>query len=423
MYNFMTGLDDEQGMANTEPTLNSQGQNPGGIPGDANGNGIPDVMERTTTTVTKEKFAPRQAGGRPEPMQRVPGSDVRIMGDGPVAGTMPDGSRIIGAGGRIASFSAEEQQKAGQLAGGFGPYARRFMAEGAPMGRSFVQVQAPQNPQDVGQAEAFRLRGAGDSLMSDQHVADLRSDMGRIGSAQDRLAAAGRGSRAGVNRYNMMQDLTAQRAEEGRRLTEGLGSAERQKGIEAEGLARQADLGGRWKFRGEAATAAGNMGAAQVTAQQKAAEAEAQRKFEATRPVSLGGGAALKPDGTRSDAPNDAQTRRALVQKKIDDDLAEGARTNKPILTMKDEEGHIWSRKRGDFTETGAENWQPYRQPAGYDPFGPAAVAEQGAAPAAQPVKPVPKEGQTARAPGGKSAIFKGGKWHLTDANGTIINE
>ena len=244
---------------------------------DANGNGIPDVLERTTTTVVREKFGARPAPSAPQ------GPEMQA--------TLPDGRVLMGDGGRVASFSPQEQQQAGRLPGGFNAYGRRFtLMEGDPLDRgAAVQPATPRDLAGEGLARAASLAGA--TVQTDL----ARNPIAQAGGAEAYKLGLGIGPRQYVNRFRMMKTEADQKAEGARRFDLGLQSGERVARIEGNAQVQA----NRFKMMGD-------VSAAQIEAQQKAADAAAQREADARKPL-VAGNRAIDPVTGTEIAPQEKQ--------------------------------------------------------------------------------------------------------------------
>lgn len=173
---------------------------------DADNNGVPDVLERKM--MITERFAPRR-GVRGDPKQAFRMDDPNLSNDQLAMGIAAvDNSRRM-----------QDQREADAAA-------------------------TDANIRTAGRQTGIFLG----SRPSRFHLADLASDSGRIGAANDMLAAAGRGDRANVRRFNLMQEAGATRAADQARLETTLGSQE-----------RQARITGRYNLMGEQARAAGQV--------------------------------------------------------------------------------------------------------------------------------------------------------------------
>lgn len=414
-YNFMTGRMDEDGRmlpsldaADSPLDLMDPGQAaPAATAGDANGNGVPDVLERTTTI--KEKFAPR--GGAPAGGTTTNRTDGTNQGT--MAATMPDGSRLIatgGQGGRIASFSAEEQQRAGQLRGGFGPYARRFMAEGDALNsRGVVQYATPQElarrSQDEGLARAFTLSrpDPGNSVMSGE-AARMREGMGIDGPEAFRWGAPGLTRQERMRRSIMATSPT------------GLQQFEQGNAQFNAGLRNALDVAratGRFRMMGERSQADATTRAAQIKADAEARAGAEERLFKGQQPI-VAGNRVIDPRTGAEMAP-EQRPAAGLQETPV-----------KGWFVFTDASGKQQMIDMRERQAAGSFDAMRYMQMADKDPtaakdylFGRGAYAPQQAAPAgagaAQAQGPSGggkfQEGQTATGPNGERMVFRDGRW------------
>lgn len=221
---------------------------------DRNGNGVPDVLERTVTI--REKFGRR--GVMSDPKQAFRMDDPNLTND----------QRAMGIAAVEDSRRAQE---------------RREQDQGAT---------------DANVASAGRQTGIFlGSRPTRFHLADLNSDMGALGSAEQRMAAAGRGSGAGVNRFKLMQSDAEARAESGRRFDSSLASAERQE-----------DIKGRYNLMGEQARAAGQVGAALLGRREVAAQERDPLRTVGNRLIDTRTGTEIAPELKPSAQPEMRET-------------------------------------------------------------------------------------------------------------------
>lgn len=415
-YNFMTGRMDEDGRmlpsldaADSPLDLMDPGQAaPAATAGDANGNGVPDVLERTTTI--KEKFAPR--GGAPGT-----GADRtqsrQDAGGGTMAATLPGGARMIATGGsegRIASFSPEEQQQAGALKGGFGPYARRFMAEGSPLNSgSVVQFSTPQEQaargQQEGLARAYLLSrpDPGNSVMSGE-AARMREGMGIDGPEAFRWGAPGLTRQERMRRSIMATSPT------------GLQQFEQGNAQFNAGLRNALDVAratGRFRMMGERSQADATTRAAQIKADAEARAGAEERLFKGQQPI-VAGNRVIDPRTGAEMAP-EQRPAAGLQETPV-----------KGWFVFTDASGKQQMIDMRERQAAGSFDAMRYMQMADKDPtaaqdylFGRGAYAPQQAAPegagAAQAQGPSGggkfQEGQTATGPNGERMVFRDGRW------------